>query len=60
MRISEALALNVGDITHNDFLRVKGKGNKERIVPLLPWLKKTFLPTLRPAPTNSPTENRYF
>lgn len=37
LRISEALALNVGDITdRSDFLRVKGKGNKERIVPLLP------------------------
>ena len=36
LRISEALALNVGDIGNNDFLRIKGKGNKERIVPLLP------------------------
>lgn len=36
LRISEALSLNVGDIDHNDFLRIKGKGNKERIVPLLP------------------------
>ena len=37
LRISEALALNVGDITaQSEFLRVKGKGNKERIVPLLP------------------------
>ena len=37
LRISEALALNVGDITdQSDFLRIKGKGNKERIVPLLP------------------------
>ncbi|MBQ7632793.1 MAG: tyrosine recombinase XerC [Alphaproteobacteria bacterium] len=37
LRISEALSLNVGDITaQSEFLRVKGKGNKERIVPLLP------------------------
>ena len=36
LRISEALSLNVGDIGDNDFLRIKGKGNKERIVPLLP------------------------
>ena len=36
LRISEALSLNVGDIGKNDFLRIKGKGNKERIVPLLP------------------------
>ncbi len=36
LRISEALSLNVGDIDNNNFLRIKGKGNKERIVPLLP------------------------
>lgn len=36
LRISEALSLNVGDIGNNDFLRIKGKGNKQRIVPLLP------------------------
>lgn len=36
LRISEAMSLNVGDIGNNDFLRIKGKGNKERIVPLLP------------------------
>ncbi len=37
LRISEALALNVGDINaKSEFLRIKGKGNKERIVPLLP------------------------
>ena len=36
LRIYEALSLNVGDIGNNDFLRIKGKGNKERIVPLLP------------------------
>lgn len=36
LRISEALSLNTGDIHNNNFLRIKGKGNKERIVPLLP------------------------
>ena len=36
LRISEALSLNVEDINHNNFLRIKGKGQKERIVPLLP------------------------
>ena len=39
LRISEALALNVGDINHNDFLKIHGKGNKERIVPILPIVK---------------------
>ncbi|MBS4773747.1 MAG: tyrosine recombinase XerC [Proteobacteria bacterium] len=36
LRISEALSLNRGDIDHNDFLKIKGKGNKERLVPVLP------------------------
>ncbi len=36
LRISEALSLNRGDIDHNDFLKIKGKGNKERLVPMLP------------------------
>ncbi|MBE6458961.1 MAG: tyrosine recombinase XerC [Alphaproteobacteria bacterium] len=36
LRISEALSINRGDINHNDFLRIKGKGNKERLVPILP------------------------
>lgn len=37
LRISEALSLNVGDMdAGSEFLRIKGKGNKERIVPLLP------------------------
>lgn len=40
LRISEALSLNVGDIGHNDFLKIKGKGNKERLVPLLPVVKE--------------------
>lgn len=39
LRISEALNLNVGDITSENYLRIKGKGNKERIVPLLPIVK---------------------
>lgn len=36
LRISEALSLNVGDFDNKDFVRIKGKGNKTRIVPLLP------------------------
>lgn len=48
LRIAEALALNVGDLPAADnALRVTGKGNKQRLVPLLPvvrdalavWLK---------------------
>ncbi len=37
LRISEALNLNFGDITPSDItLKIKGKGKKERLVPLLP------------------------
>ena len=36
LRISEALALNGKDLQTHDYLVVRGKGNKERIVPLLP------------------------
>lgn len=40
LRISEALSLNIGDINNSNYLRIKGKGNKERIVPLLPEVIK--------------------
>lgn len=36
LRISEALSLNIGDLDNQNFLRITGKGNKTRIVPLLP------------------------
>lgn len=37
LRISEALSLTNGDVAHKpDSLRIIGKGNKERIVPVLP------------------------
>lgn len=37
LRISEALSLTNADIvSHPEFLRIMGKGNKERIVPVLP------------------------
>lgn len=40
LRISEALNLNLENISNEDFLRIKGKGNKERIVPMLPIILK--------------------
>lgn len=36
LRISEALGLNVEDVGHSDFLKIRGKGNKDRYVPILP------------------------
>jgi integrase/recombinase XerC len=35
LRINEALSLNLGDMPHDGFLRVMGKGSKERQVPVL-------------------------
>lgn len=39
LRIDEALSLNIKDLPRGDFLRVRGKGNKEREVPVLPIIK---------------------
>lgn len=36
LRISEALNLNMGDMDKGDIMTVKGKRNKERLVPILP------------------------
>lgn len=36
LRIAEALALNVEDIGDSDLLKIRGKGNKDRYVPILP------------------------
>lgn len=36
LRISEALSLNVEDVETNDFIKIRGKGNKDRYVPVLP------------------------
>lgn len=40
LRISEALGLNVEDIGNTDFLKIRGKGNKDRYVPILPIVVK--------------------
>jgi len=36
LRISEALNLNVEDVTSSELLKIHGKGNKDRYVPILP------------------------
>ena len=55
LRISEALALNVGDINEKtDALVITGKGNKQRIVPILPIVRSTLLRAIKehPCPTS--------
>lgn len=40
LRISEALNLNYNDITNAEAIKIRGKGNKERMVPILPEIKR--------------------
>jgi integrase/recombinase XerC len=48
LRINEALLLNVGDVPASDnALRVTGKGNKQRIVPLLPVVREAIATWLK-------------
>jgi integrase/recombinase XerC len=42
LRINEALALNISDLPRDGFLRVMGKGRKERQVPTLPIVVTTL------------------
>ncbi len=48
LRINEALSLNVGSVTaKGDTLLVRGKGGKERLVPLLPAVRQALADWLR-------------
>lgn len=48
LRINEALLLNVGDMPASDnALRVTGKGNKQRVVPLLPVVREAIAAWLK-------------
>lgn len=62
LRIHEALRLNQNDIpAANGMLRVQGKGNKERIVPLLPIVWKTLQDYLALCPfLKAPTEPLFY
>ncbi len=42
LRISEALNLNFSDLSDREHLVIKGKGNKERIVPIMNYIKKNI------------------
>jgi integrase/recombinase XerC len=50
LRIDEALSLDVGDMPRDGFLRVTGKGRKERQVPLLPVVKSRINDYLKQRP----------
>ncbi|MDE3061042.1 MAG: tyrosine-type recombinase/integrase, partial [Pseudomonadota bacterium] len=42
LRIGEALGLRYGDIPTGDTLTVTGKGNKQRVVPVLPMVRQAM------------------
>ena len=52
LRISEALNLNFEDINENDYLIIKGKGNKERMVPLMDYVKTDIENYIHECPKN--------
>jgi integrase/recombinase XerC len=57
LRINEALSLNIGDLPAGDnALRVTGKGNKQRIVPLLPAIRDAMAIWLKLHPNPGPQE----
>ena len=57
LRINEALSLNVSDLpAADDALRVTGKGNKQRLVPLLPAIREALATHLKLHPNPSPAE----
>ena len=61
LRISEALGLTVDDWRKaSDVLVVRGKGNKERLVPLLPLVKKTINAYLDERPADGSGAGRLF
>ena len=49
LRINEALSLNYGDIG-GDFIKVYGKGSKERLVPVLPTVNEKINDYVRSCP----------
>tara|TARA_B100000768_G_scaffold128428_1_gene119061 strand:- start:482 stop:1405 length:924 start_codon:yes stop_codon:yes gene_type:complete len=60
LRISEALNLNYSDFTNNDYLVIKGKGNKERMVPIMDYIRKSIMNYLEICPHEFATDDPLF
>lgn len=61
LRISEALSLNVEDVTSGrDFLSIKGKGGKERLVPFLEIVSESIEKYLQKVPYHLKTGDPLF
>ncbi|TDI62282.1 MAG: tyrosine recombinase XerC [Alphaproteobacteria bacterium] len=60
LRISEALSLNVKDIPREETLVIKGKGGKERVVPVLPVVSEVIEAYLHNCPFDLDQEGPLF
>jgi integrase/recombinase XerC len=60
LRISEALSLNHQDLKDGSYLKVKGKGNKERLVPFLPQVKTLLDQYIHSCPYGSSFQDPIF
>ena len=64
MRVSELVALNMGDVNYNDnFVRCFGKGNKERLIPIYERAArsvKEYIDETRPKMVHTKSENALF
>lgn len=60
LRIDEALNLNIGDMPRDGFLRVLGKGNKERQVPVINIVDQTLKAYLEMRPFEALPESPLF
>lgn len=60
LRISEALSLNASDIPNSDTMRVLGKRNKERVVPVLPAVRDAITAYVHACPFNLAADEALF
>ncbi len=60
LRISEALLLDVKDRPKSDMMKVLGKGQKERLVPVLPIVRSAIESYLRARPDGAPSKSPLF
>ena len=60
LRISEALNLNYSDIDNEDHILIKGKGGKERIVPMMEYIKKGIMDYIAACPKEISDEDPLF
>jgi integrase/recombinase XerC len=60
LRIDEALSLNIGDLPRNGFIRVMGKGRRERQVPVIKIVENTIKDYLEVCPFKGDSKHPVF